>query len=290
MLESDNELIQQKNCPICFGDSRLIDTTKTINPKSERMVELRECLICKHWWNNPLPTQELLQSFYENNSEYVVPEGYSKAMLSSVANHTNPLVEKLLKISPVKEKFNYLEIGIGSGNLFHSFQQKANVAYGVEPGKWVVGDKQNIVPSIDNIPGGIKFDIIVANDVLEHLNNPTEMLNKLSSIVNKDCLIHCTFPNKDCLKAKIQKGKWSMIRPFGHLHYFSARSIKFMFKETGWKIIKIQNCRAGNCNAIDIIKNFDYKSKNLLFRLVKSLILGQLLLGKDQWTVIGNKI
>jgi ATP phosphoribosyltransferase len=63
-----------------------------------------------------------------------------------------------------------------------------------------------------------------------------------------------------------------------------------LFKKSGWKINKIQSYRQGDYSVVDVIKNFDYKSKNLLFRLVKSLMLGQLLLGKDQWTVIGSKL
>nr|MBP6948922.1 class I SAM-dependent methyltransferase [Candidatus Paceibacterota bacterium] len=182
--------------------------------------------------------------------------------------------------------FNYLEIGVGSGKLFNYFEKKANISFGVEPGSWVLGNsKKNIVPSIEKLPKDINFDLIIAHDVLEHLTDPIMMLSDLKKTSNEGCIISCTFPNKDSFKAKIQKEKWHMVRPLGHLHYFSKKSIRIMFEKSEWTILEIRKCRISENTSIDLIKNFKWSEKNILYRIIKSLLIGQIILGKDQWTV-----
>ena len=145
LLEEKN-FLEQKNCPICFSSSFIVESVKTINPNSEKKIELRECDECKHWWHNPLPSQDVLNSLYQNGSEYVVPVGYGK----TPAAHDYKLWEKVFdssagfskKIDRTTKSFNYLEIGIGSGHLFTFFKERAHLSYGVEPGDWVsVKDK-----------------------------------------------------------------------------------------------------------------------------------------------------
>lgn len=279
-----NQLIDMKICPICSGASKTVDKVCTMNEKSKDMLDLRECLSCGHWWNNPLPQQKYLSSLYENSSEFVVPLGYAgtSATEECILKEKNPIIKSILK----KNNFNYLEIGAGSGNQFAFFKKITNLCYAVEPGRWHAGD-QNIFSDIDKIPNNVKFDVIMAKDVIEHLSDPLDMMKKLNQLANKGAIVYCCFPNKDCLKANLLKGGWSMIRPLGHLHYFSSLSVKIMFKKSGWKNIYQKNGRIVNATAIDIIKNFDYHGKNLLYRLFKSLLVGQLLLGKDQWTAVG---
>jgi hypothetical protein len=291
---TDQNLISRTSCPICSNESKVIDTTFTINPKSKKKSDLRECLSCYHWWNDPLPSQELLNTLYQEGSEYVVPKNYKETTERNAVNNVDPLWQKVYKtsskysdkISSNKKDFNYLEIGVGSGQLLNFFKQKALITYGVEPGNWVVGEKKNIVKSLEEVPSEINFDMMVAHGVLEHLNDPGNTLTALFSRANENCVIHCTFPNKDALKARLQKGKWHMVRPFGHLHYFSKQSVTTLFEKAGWTVVELINCRISEESALDLAKKFDLSKKWILYRLVKSLLLGQILLGKDQWTVV----
>jgi hypothetical protein len=40
-----------------------------------------------------------------------------------------------------------------------------------------------------------------------------------------DGRIYLSFPNSSSLMAKLQKERWRMIQPIGHLHYFSRQSV-----------------------------------------------------------------
>lgn len=280
----DNLLINQERCPICLGGSKLVDSVSMRNLGHGDTVSLRECYDCRHWWIKPLPRQELLSSWYENRSGFVIwPTSHS----GSSPDHKG--CEKLfLWLTGYLKKpiFNYLEIGCGTGNLVKYFSEKANLSYGVEPGNWIKESNLNIVDSIDLLPSDIKFDIIVLSDVLEHIQDPNLMMEKISHIANKKAIIYLTFPNKDCLKAQLMKGKWSMVVPFGHIHFFSSKSIYQICKKNGLKVLKKKATRAGDAGVLDLIKAYDVSAPRKLFRFIKSLILGQIILGKDQWEII----
>ena len=61
----------------------------------------------------------------------------------------------------------------------------------------------------------------------------------------------------------MMKAKWSMVRPVGHLHYFSSASIDRIFKQAGWEVLNKRPARIGDTSAWEIIKEFDYGMANL---------------------------
>ncbi len=283
-----DQLYNHKNCPICKSTSKLIDIVKTINPNSIETLNLRECKYCKHWWIDPMPKQNYLIELYRKCSEFITSK-YCKETCTLPNKDIKKYANRFLYNIKNTKKLNYLEIGVGSGKLFNFLKGKFNLSYGIDPAKWKPSGK-NIVEDIKYIPDSIKFDVIILQDVMEHLENPLEMMIKIKKISNKGAIIGMCFPNKDVLIAKIQKGKWNMIRPIGHLHFFSSKSIKKMFENSGWKLLKKYSYWPAP-SGFYYIKNFDFHSKSifrLTGRIIRDLIIKQLLLGKDQWYVIGT--
>jgi SAM-dependent methyltransferase len=276
------QLISQYNCPICASSSKIIDITKTMNKHSDLKVNLRECCICKHWWIDPSPKQEILSLLYKEGSGFVIwPLDYKGTSQNDI--DSRKIFMKLTNLIRNPD-FNYLEIGCGTGNLLKFFSKNANISYGVEPGNWGNNLDLNIVTGIDFLPKDVKFDIIVLGDVLEHISDPNLMMKKINIFANKNAIIYLNFPNKDCLLAKIMKSKWGMVSPFGHIHSFSSKSIDYLCKKNSFTIKTKKAIRKGDANIMDLIKNFNYLSSNKFFCLVKLIVL--ILLGKDQWNVI----
>lgn len=275
-------------CAICNSDSKIIDSVKTININSDDKLNLRECNSCKHWWIDPMPGQQYLNYLYETGSEFVVSSGYQGREEPEKAE-SDRYVSRFLNTTEDISDLNYLEIGVGPGYLFNFFEKKVKNCYGVDPCNWKP-DKPTIFSDIDKIPKGIKFNIIVIQDVLEHLEDPVNMLIKAKILANPGCMLSCGFPNKDALIAKVLKGKWDMIRPIGHLHYFSSKSIKKMFERSGWEIVKKYSYWPVSY-PLYYLKFFNFHSKNplkLIYRIFRDLLLKQLLFGKDQWYVVGK--
>ena len=117
------KLLEQKSCPICSSNGTTIDRVATIHPYSDITLDLLECDHCKHWWSNPIPTQELLNDLYQKGSEYVVPKNYAASTPAIITTYDKKLWNKIFKASTyhfkmkgsVETSFSYLEIGISSG-------------------------------------------------------------------------------------------------------------------------------------------------------------------------------
>jgi SAM-dependent methyltransferase len=128
-----------------------------------------------------------------------------------------------------------LEVGIGKGLLFNEMAGRGADVVGVEPGHW--GHSTHpVVSNVRLAPTDPKFDVIIANDVLEHLADPASMLEELRRRAHLGTTLYCRFPNNQSLRAMIRRGRWTMVRPLGHLHFFSRESAERVFSRTGWRI------------------------------------------------------
>ncbi|MGD8366967.1 MAG: class I SAM-dependent methyltransferase [Desulfobacterales bacterium] len=233
------DLHHRKECPICScPDSILLcDAVPTINEASDLTIELRECTACGHWWNTPCPTQEALIDLYKSASPYVIGKHWEDDI-------RRPREEGVFHIMintfrPDMSDLRYLEVGCGGGHLIRSMREKVGLCYGIEPGSWA-SETEGIVGEIDQIPKNLAFDILVFQDVIEHTENPIDTLKMYTERARTGATLFVAFPNKDAPPAQREKEGWDMIRPFGHLQYFSRKSLSLLMKKAGWEIVKLR--------------------------------------------------
>ena len=235
-----------------------------------------------------MPEQEYLIDLYTEGSEFVVSPDY-KGAERPVQDEIKTHIDSLLGYCHKKvDEINYLELGVGPGYFFEYFYRNSKNAYGIEPGSWKPSNP-NIVRDISSIPKNIKFDLIIIQHVLEHIENPLKTLSEMKDLASDTCIINCNFPNKDCIYALFLRGRWRMIRPIGHLNYFSRTSVDELFKRSGWKIIEKYNYRSESSLTASV-KKFNWNIRNplkLSYRVFKDLIFKEILFEKDQWHVIG---
>jgi hypothetical protein len=274
-------------CPICNSKSiSIIDDVYTINSNYDNKFHLKECSFCHHWWIDPIPTQSYLSYLYSISSKFVVSHDYSNN--NNVRyNDLNKLYKKIFSKKETPSDYNYLEIGIGSGDIYDYFQSITKICYGVEPGPW--GSKHhNIVNDIKELPLNLKFDRIVIFDVLEHVQNPIQLLKQIKMVAHSDVKLFCTFPNKDSIIAKFYKSKWRMIRPLGHLHFFSKKSIMISLQKSGWYSTKIESSRPNfisNFDCISIFFKITPKPSEIIINFPR-----EFLFGRDQWYIECNAL
>lgn len=92
-----------------------------------------------------------------------------------------------------------------------------------------------------------KFDLIVANDVLEHLKDPWSVLSKVRSCLTKDGYVVVSIPNVRYYKvvqSLLFKGEWkymdSGVLDSTHIRFFTKKSIIEMFDNAGYALVKIK--------------------------------------------------
>ena len=93
--------------------------------------------------------------------------------------------------------------------------------------------------SLQEIPRDVYFDVVVFQDVLEHIADPFDYIEKVSNLATKKSILYISTPYSQSLEARLLKGRWEMAKPFGHLHYFSKDSIRTILQKANFEIL---NC------------------------------------------------
>ena len=77
-----------------------------------------------------------------------------------------------------------------------------------------------------------KFDVIICNQVLEHLNRPSLAVERLKAVSHQDTLIFVSVPNARKLSLQVLARSWPyngkgnhVVAPFQHLQGFSMKSL-----------------------------------------------------------------
>jgi hypothetical protein len=209
----------------------------------------------------------LLDHLYRIGSRSVIHEGYEDEIKITFTVPERHVLANERFTGPGQ----YFEVGVGKGLLFDVFRRMGWECRGVEPGDWGA-DIPGVVRSLAEVPGGQVFDVFVAMDVLEHVRDPVGVLRSLRSMANAQTRLYASVPNPQSLRFFLQKGGWRMIRPLGHIHYFSKASAALTLRKAGFSVRTIR--------ASDLVELKDLRRpRSLFFGAAQTLGWG------DQWLI-----
>lgn len=226
-------------CPVCHGcDFTLIGIVDTLDTSSNLQVAVRKCESCLHWHTNPMPTSELLNNLYSRSHPAVIGANWDRKTKDSnlrggLASDNHWIVSNLNCTTPGR----FLEVGSGDGSVLRKMQLLGWNAWGVEPGSY--GEGSQVVSSYSNLPTDNKFDVIVFQDVLEHVSNPADEISIYVQFMAQDCILFMTVPWSESKRARLQRGDWDMVKPLGHLHYFSRYSAKLILDKNNFDVVDV---------------------------------------------------
>lgn len=220
-------------CPICHGPSRVHLPAWNIHPDKPYRFDLRVCTHCAHGWIDPLPSQSLLTHLYACGSTSVIGVDWAAERPSGLTYAESIVAHRELEAANPPR--SYFELGVGKGLLYHRFVDSGWHCTGVEPGVWGL-ELPGVVPTIDQVPHTLVADLVVALDVLEHLGDPVATLRCLRDISASGARLYAAMPNRRSLRAFIGRQNWRMVRPMGHIHYWSKRSITLAAEVAGFSV------------------------------------------------------
>lgn len=289
-------------CPIC-GLSNIKKIAIIKNPLKEinNKFDLMKCENCLHRFISKFPSQASLTNLYKMDSPLVFGGTYheidqKKKFINNgfknIPTQNDHWIFKYVNINRGK----FFEIGPGLCRLYKTFLSKGWSCQGLEPRSFVKvkGIKKNF--------SGIKNnnDIVAAFDVLEHVENPVEILKKINKKMKKNGQIFLTFPHSESFKSKILKERWQMVVPLAHLHFFSGKSTNIMLKRAGFKTVEIVDFSFVEVKRLIrnfiklpflILKDiFKLNFKNIFNRLFEFFLNSLDLIKGDQLKVVAIKI
>jgi len=174
-----------------------------------------------------------------------------------------------------------LDVGCGSGNTGKFLKETFNVkeVVGIELNeslsqesknnldKLIVGDVQTI-----HLPFEVEyFDCIILADVLEHLYNPWDVMERLKSFLKYDGIILASLPNVQhwTILLELLRGEWDYkktgILDNTHIRFFTRKSIEKMFLSCGYDLLEIRNSMGSEMKILNKI-TFGFFSGFLTYR------------------------
>jgi 2-polyprenyl-3-methyl-5-hydroxy-6-metoxy-1,4-benzoquinol methylase len=149
------------------------------------------------------------------------------------------------------ESMRVLEIGCGAGNFGAHFE--CMEYWGIEPNEGMAKHARLILNKVllgnydevsDLLPDHY-FDLVVCNDVIEHMQDVDHFLNSIKQKLKQDGLLLGSIPNVRFVENLIRLlvfrdwkyTAWGILDKT-HLRFFTAKSLKRLFIENQFQIIK----------------------------------------------------
>ena len=221
---------------------------------------MRNCKICKGnlvQWNFELLKCESCSTVF---SPHIFDEMYNSKMDSEYFNesYSNRFSSRWTRayedikyrrlfswfnLSSFKENNgNLLEVGIGSGGFLHFTRSRGFAVTGVDLSPFVANsviEKYSIEVKVGDISKLVfkdKFDVIILNHVLEHVQDPIDFLSTLKTLLNDNGVICTAVPNIGSKHSRFYC--WPNYVAY-HLSYFNKFSFDEISLRLSMKIEKI---------------------------------------------------
>lgn len=251
----------KSECPICESQSTKIVQTYFLPPDCEIKYDLGnqvynrkylECKICAHWFAKH---EMNLSNLYENEYVRATYGGLSglKNKYDFIRNlspknsdnigRVNFVIDVFAKYRSVKIKKRLLDVGAGLGVFGAEMLQRGWEFFGLELDDLQVQHlKENVCDNIfkldirelDSKKIGL-FDLISFNKVLEHLENPIEVLSAAHKLLAPNGLIYFEVPDVIASRESPRREEFTI----EHFHVFSPSSVAILAQKAKFDLIHV---------------------------------------------------
>jgi SAM-dependent methyltransferase len=146
-----------------------------------------------------------------------------------------------------KRKGRVLEVGSSTGLMLSLFKSCGWEVLGIEPSKQAASfaKKEGIATVNENfeetkIPKD-KFDAVIINHTLEHMDHPDEILAKVAHTLTKDGLLLIDVPNFGSWSAKLKGINWPYLLPVEHRWHFTGEALRQLLEKNGFEVLTVQS-------------------------------------------------
>jgi len=214
----------------------------------EGLFDIYQCLNCGFKFLNA--------DFKENELTNLYTKYYPRANFDG---------EKLIAYEDVKNKFKLwfyglyanafrwvskdvkvLDIGCGTCNSLAYHENRNCESWGCEADANVskIAEKHNLKVKMglfdDSFFEKNYFDYVTLEQVIEHVKNPKETLQKINNVLKTNGYLILNTPNTNCFLNKIFKNQWLHWHIPYHISFLSKKSLQILAKEAGFEIIKFK--------------------------------------------------
>ena len=242
-------MITINNCPVCNSPNiaKKITGKSARRPNENTLWSVWECKECMHGFLNPQLSWDELSSYYSDDYDpYEISHGSAQADDNKIIEIAQR--EGQFRHIPIPNGKKVLDVGCGGGFFLRICAKLGAKVFGIEPSE--TGYKATVAQGIKAFHGDIesfiqssgtteKFDIITANHVFEHIQNPRKDLENLGKLLMPNGYIWISVPNYKSYFSSHLKQHWHSIDLPYHLHHYSIKSSSLLAESANLKIRKV---------------------------------------------------
>jgi len=234
--EDSNEIFQDIKCIVCKNEDKNLFSVRY--RKSD--CSIVRCEVCSFHFIPP---------FYRKQIDYTRYKSREVANQVKQADQWLKIQRNLLRyqlIHRYKKQGSVYDVGAGFGHFLLTGRQLGHEVYGCElslANVDFVKNQLNIAienTNFLNISEEKKYDIVTLWDVLEHIDEADQIIEKASRITKRGGVLLIQVPQIDSLLARIFRGNWWAMG-LDHVNYFSKRTIRQLLSRYGFETRAIKS-------------------------------------------------
>ncbi len=241
------------HCPIC-DESSFVQGAPVFDDRygEPNLYHLARCAGCGHLSTSPrLGEQDLpgLYGTYYPRKAAVAAEVAAEADLARKPfaslkrwwAGTNNQGQYSTKVGD-----KVLDVGCGAGVSLLEAQILGGQAYGIETDRNIkpLADALGMTMHFGNLHdrpfADVRFDLIIMNQVIEHVPDPDRALVALRDRLHGSGRLVLVFPNQSALSRRLTGARWiNWHIPF-HLHHYDAAHIRLLAQRCGYDVVRLR--------------------------------------------------
>jgi SAM-dependent methyltransferase len=246
-------MINTKVCIACGSENQpYIDRIWDDRYGSPGIFSVLKCVSCDQMVTSPTLSEQDLPALY---SRYYPRREVDFAALKKEADLVLlPDAERTRQRNGTDNQGHYLvkpgqrvlDIGCGSCVSLLEVRNLGGESWGIEtdPNVRAIADHFGLTVHIgsihDNPFPGADFDLIVLNQVIEHVPDPIALLKLVRGRLRAGGKVVLAFPNAGSLNKLISGRKWINWHIPYHLHHYNKRSFARIAKQAGYDIASLR--------------------------------------------------
>lgn len=200
--------------------------------------ELFRCTRCQLKFRHPIPDRATYEHLYDNAAVSTWPADEERPDWDLVIDHIGELLPRGGRV---------LDFGCYSGGLLARLASVYE-RFGVEVNRAAAAaaterTRAQIWQRVDDIPRELRFDAVVAADVIEHLANPVETVSTLMTLLSsRGVLIITTGDADNSLWNRFGANWWYCLYP-EHVAFVSKAWFEYFSDERRWSVTRCATFR-----------------------------------------------
>ncbi len=219
---------------------------------SDRVFTFVQCSACGHVYLNPRPSDRTLHLAYPSDY-YTLSGRHTTGRSRLIARFKSLVINRRLRFFRplLSGRASVLEVGCGDGSLLMDLKRRypgleiSGLDMALPQGAAARCSAMGIAVrgvSVEQAELGLeRFDLIIMNQVIEHVADPVAVMEKLSAALKPGGYVSIETPNPGGYDRRLfRQSFWGGYYFPRHLHLFGRRDLRYLMERAGLDVI-VQN-------------------------------------------------